>query len=406
MAKLIFNESAMIEANLKEFESRTHSPLNRFLESTPTFVTYYHINSPESTADVGFKDIQQILGKDSPLRFNRITNFPIYNIEQIIPNLQATEFGLDIDFSSQGIILPNTIIPRMNDCFMIEHLHSIYIFFITEIAYDTLRPDGYYQVTFKLTYTDKESLENLYRQTIENNVCILENIGTEKNSIILDVDYVTIQSLQKMLEVMIDSYISMFYDKRHNCFIGKITNFNRFFDQYMHTFIRHTRVLSNDNSVDTIYTPIKIDDPKHDRKYSKTVWSWIERGYDLSKFESFPFDIHKAVSYVRSSFERYVEMDIMVSDILFPMNKTTQFFFTQEYVDSVMNDDLNDLNSFMRTLGKLLRKDIKELNEIPIDLQDWLLEENDARLIYQYTPILIYLIKEMIGKKIALVNAI
>ena len=57
---MFINEQRMIEDNLFKYENRLKSPVSRFIEQTPTFVTYYHLNNDSTTVDDGFKDIYAV----------------------------------------------------------------------------------------------------------------------------------------------------------------------------------------------------------------------------------------------------------------------------------------------------------------------------------------------------------
>jgi hypothetical protein len=132
---LLLDEHKLVEDNIFEYENRiANSEIVRFIESTPVFTTYFHINNNESTVDDGYKDIESIIGIKSPLRYQKITEFPIYNIEGITLALEESEYGLDSSYSGEGTILPNTIKPLPNDFFMINHLDKQYLFRITDIG--------------------------------------------------------------------------------------------------------------------------------------------------------------------------------------------------------------------------------------------------------------------------------
>ena len=80
----LINEEKLMEDNIFKFENRLNSQLTRFLDKSPVFVTYYHINVNESTTDEGFRDIESIIGNRSPLRFQKIENFRKVIITKII----------------------------------------------------------------------------------------------------------------------------------------------------------------------------------------------------------------------------------------------------------------------------------------------------------------------------------
>ena len=73
---IIIDEKQMIENNVFQFEEKLKSPLSRFLDTTPTFVNYYHLDSDETTTDEGFKDVASLIGHRSPIKYKKInTNY-------------------------------------------------------------------------------------------------------------------------------------------------------------------------------------------------------------------------------------------------------------------------------------------------------------------------------------------
>lgn len=77
----IIDEKNLIDNNVFKYEDRLKSPLARYQDTTPTYVTYYHINNDETLVDAGFKDVQSIIGFRSPIRFDEIKNFPLYGLD-------------------------------------------------------------------------------------------------------------------------------------------------------------------------------------------------------------------------------------------------------------------------------------------------------------------------------------
>ena len=130
-----------------------NSQITRFLDKSPVFTTFFHLNVNETTVDDGFRDIESIIGNRSPLRFQRIENFPLYGLDPVILSIQDSDQGLDTEYSGECILLPNTIKPLQNDFFMINHVKGSYIFRVTEVQYDNIRPDNFYKIGFRCAYT-------------------------------------------------------------------------------------------------------------------------------------------------------------------------------------------------------------------------------------------------------------
>ena len=57
-----FDEKTLVNNNIFKYEDKLNSSYTRFLDKTPTYVTYYNINTIESTVDLGFSNVEKILG--------------------------------------------------------------------------------------------------------------------------------------------------------------------------------------------------------------------------------------------------------------------------------------------------------------------------------------------------------
>ena len=153
---LVLNEERFIEQSVALLDERINSPVARFIEQTPTFVIYYHINVDESTSDEGFKNVDSVIGNNSPIKYQRIDKFPIYGLDAVVAQLQDTEVGLDVSYEGEATILPNTIKPLPNDYFIIPYVGGEVLFRLTEIGYDNIRPDNFYKIMFKLDAIDED----------------------------------------------------------------------------------------------------------------------------------------------------------------------------------------------------------------------------------------------------------
>ena len=108
---ILINEQKLMDENAFKFENRLNTQVTRFLDKSPVFVTYYHVNADDVTTDGGYKDVEEIYGKNSPLKFKKIDNFPLYGLDTVQLAIQDTDQGLDTDYQGDAVLLPNTIKP-------------------------------------------------------------------------------------------------------------------------------------------------------------------------------------------------------------------------------------------------------------------------------------------------------
>ena len=120
--QLIFNEESLINGNIFKFEQRLQSHVNKYIENGGILTEYYSQREDATTVDRGTRDIDQLFGNKSPLRFNRIENLPLYGFGQANPDNTDEQQIEDINVEGDCIILPSTIVPKPMDFFRINHL--------------------------------------------------------------------------------------------------------------------------------------------------------------------------------------------------------------------------------------------------------------------------------------------
>jgi len=78
-------------------KERLDNSFYTFTDKTPTIVTYFNINTAESTLDEATKMTYSYTDADSSLRYNRINDCILFGIDKIIVNLEAGEYGIESD---------------------------------------------------------------------------------------------------------------------------------------------------------------------------------------------------------------------------------------------------------------------------------------------------------------------
>lgn len=399
---IIVDEKRMVDDNITAFENRMNSKLVRFVDHTQTYVTYYHIINPESTTDDGFIDIESLVGQRSPFRYQKISHFPLYGIEALIPQLQDNEFGLDTSIEGEAIIMPGTIKPLQNSFFFIEHLELPAVFRITEIAYDNVRPDNYYQIHYRLEYIDEERIQQLEKKVLEDCECILENIGSEERCIVRSVDYIQIQKVQKMKDDMMHVYLHMYYDKIHNSLLvpyhlpGYTSDY--LYDPFLAYFINSNNILGVKNGFSTIVLTDQFNDPMMKLKYERSIYRLIERR-DISLLHNVPYNIIPAYTNERSTFSYYYADNIYAVDIVGLCNGVniigTHHIFTDDAVEILKSGEVTE-NPAMNLLMHFLHQHPQTVHDIPLDLNTEILKLQTSIELYFFTPILAYVIDQII----------
>lgn len=394
---LVLNEEKFIEQSVALLDERINSPVARFIEQTPTFVIYYHINVDESTSDEGFKNVDSVIGNNSPIKYQRIDKFPIYGLDAVVAQLQDTEVGLDVSYEGEATILPNTIKPLPNDYFIIPYVGGEVLFRLTEIGYDNIRPDNFYKIMFKLDAIDEDKKSNLDKQVYDKYTCVLENIGSENRCIIQEDFKEQLDKIDAMYNDMTSLYLSIFYNERYNVILGDMSNGYRLYDPFMCEFINKHKLLTQKTSLTTIYLEEDhIVDNKRKLKYERSIFRFFERR-NVNLIKPFFYTIFKGISRQESGFHRWGDDTVMVVDLPSEFGNDDTFrIFPDLTIETIKFNGPTD-SKYLQLIMKFIR------NEKPINIYDIDLTLNDELItldanleMFFITPILLYIIKEAV----------
>lgn len=399
MSNLIFDESTMLDGNIFKFEERLHSQVNKYIENGAILTTYFSQDENSSTVDRGLKDIDSLFGKNSPLRYSEINNFPLYGFGQSNPNNSDEQQIEDINVEGECIILPTTIVPKPMDFFIVKHLKMLALFQVTAVTYDSMKVDGFYKIQYRLQSTSQETIDNLRTQITGVYYTELNNIGTSMNPIISEDDYVYRNKLIQMCNIMINSYRGLFYNERHNCFLYHNEHDGlTYFDHCGNEFMARHALMNYRNSAKVIILNNKLDDRLFIKRYNNSIYNWIEMGAPDELLQKFYFSHIDASNYPTSSFNKWGEDDIQ---IIHPLS------ITESRISNKSIFDDNELNSFLDSVNipnnvyeaviwKFINKKDITIHDIPLTTANMLLNDMNDFHIYIYTPIIIYIIREVL----------
>lgn len=398
---IIIDERRMVDDNIKAFEERMNSNIVRFVDHTQTYVTYYHIINNNTTTDDGFIDIESLVGARSPIRFQKIAKFPLYNIESLVPQLQDSDFGLDTSIEGEAIILPGTIKPLPNSFFVIDHLSIPAVFRVTEIAFDNLRPDNYYQIHYRLEYIDEERISQLEMKVLEDCECVLENIGSEERCIIKSVDFIQLQKVEDLKRDMIQVYLHMFYDEVHNSLLTPYPPTGGYlYDPFLAFFINKHQLLKQKNGITTILLTDQFSDPMMKMKYERSLYRLIER-QDISLLHNVPYNLFPATANMNSSFYYHFARDVLAVDLVGFCNGVSilgmEQIFSDDSIDILREGDHVD-NPFMNLLMDFMHQKELSIYDIDLEMNTELLKLQTNLELYFFTPILIYIINRIVER--------
>ena len=223
------------------------NPFYSLSDKKPTIVTYYNINKEASTLDPGSKLSYDNIGKNSPLRFNKIDDFMLYGFTRIELNTENEEFGLEADkVSGECYILPNTIKPTEGDFFEVEHItDSTWLFIVTDIQQDTLENgSNVYKITYKLEYVDHD---RLLEQVVGSYRMIEKREGTNIAKVVESTKYAISKAMDGVAVKLKITFNELFYNPYVQTFIYMDVTDWRIYDEYMIEFLIRNKILDNGN---------------------------------------------------------------------------------------------------------------------------------------------------------------
>lgn len=403
MATLVFNEEAFLTNNIGKFESRIKSQVSKYIENGAILTTYYHIYDNEVTVDRGLRDIAEIFGRESPLLFNRVDNFPLYGFGATNPQNTEEQQVEDINVDGECILLPSTIVPNPNDFFTVNHLKMLAIFQVAEVSFDAMKVEGYYKIRYRLFSTSPGTMEELERQVIARYRCQLDALGTDLNPIIAVDDAMRRDQITKIVSGMIDDYRALFYSDRHNCFLCRSHTGDRWFDHCGNEFIAKHSLMNVPNSNNVIMLQHKLIDAQFPQRYQRSVYRWVEDDAPIRGLQNFFFDLEYAHRYRGSSFYRWSEFNVKViqpvqgDDHLIDQGKRLSVFNSEQvnfFADTSNTIGLNEYDNLIKLYvsGKLTSTDQISLNVGNV-LSGGISDTDN----YFLTPIIIFIIRKVLS---------
>jgi hypothetical protein len=130
-----------------------------FGNSAPFFVTYYHKNA-NSTTDPNLGNANQAVGPESPTRFVKINDFPLYKFESTFTSLEMGDLGPESKMEGKAVVIPGMIQPEDGDFFSISVASTIHLFIVTKASADRMhQSEKYWEIEYELSPYNIENIE-------------------------------------------------------------------------------------------------------------------------------------------------------------------------------------------------------------------------------------------------------
>lgn len=426
MSGLVYDEQSLVENQMYKYDKYLHSRINKYTGAGRTLSTYWNINDNQTTTSFGLGTTYQILGVDSPLRYDRIENMVILGFSPLNPEstqaagTQVRNYALN----GEAYIIPGTIMPKENDFFMVNHLHMDHLFRVTQVTQDGLNTDGSYKINYELFSSNPREIEFLNKQTVGQYTMDLQTIGGEDlTPVIGKEDYELRSRLIKMVNDMTENYKARFYDNTHNCFILEL-NGMKLFDLCGNTFMaKHGTMINDSMNGNVVLNPNKIRDQRLDYLYQKSPYKWIEREAPVRYLESFKYHTIKGWTYVDSTFATYMsDVDVMIPNDPWCESPECDQFFPDEVMNILENEaDIRcchecdccccchryhcmkhykcKRHDYISIIHDYIYGKITSIHDLSLYTGDQLFDNAEAKEIYLWSPIIIHIIKQTLKIK-------
>ena len=389
-----FDEKLLVNNNIFKYEDKLNSAFTRFLETTPTYVTYYNINTIESTVDLGFSNVDKILGPQSPLRFSEVKNFPIYGMEAIQLDIDEGEEGINGSYDGgELIILPDTITPYPDDFFILEHKGHQFLFRVTGVNYDTIKSNNFYKITFTIKYVDTEDSVKILEQVTEKFTCLVGNIGTEDRCIIEDGVYELLQRMRYLYEDIADRYKLFYYHKKYNVILfNDVENGIHIYDRYVNMFIQKHGLFYDKETHRTIYLNNEDESCCYALEYDMSLFRTFETRKKIKRFPYNNFRLQDIVN-IYSVFKYY---SAKVYSVRFKNGNIE--YYPKEVIDAMTTGDIPEAGLYQfdeadKLVVKYMNDQIDSIYNIDFDALEEFTYYEPSRINMIKVPLLLYVMK-------------
>lgn len=338
-----------IENLIQGQQSRVNAanPYYKFTDKKPTPVTYWNINSTQTTLDCGTLNPYDQLTQEDPIRYNKVVNFLLYGLGQIETDIRLGEYGTESNIEGEALILPNTLIPFESDYFTIDYLingDQRILFRVIATNRDTLdNGANFYKIHYQLNQTQDVDYKYLLEHTVKTYKYISSNAGTNYIALLDEETENGIKGLSNILGSLKQFYMELFYKPNIQTFVYPyVHGAYLIYDPYLVEFLIRSKIYSTNDSSYLYISQATFRAMTFSIEYAKTLFLNIEnRDHDLSLNTVWPIFICDPNSLLVDRMEEYLELSIQRQNYRFdePINFLDMDLFDRIVTNSPYNEE-------------------------------------------------------------------
>lgn len=216
----IIKNQPMFERLTQNIVANEMSNVAMVLQTPTILTTWYSVDQNATETLRGTHNVDDYIHKDSPVVYDRIENLPMYGIDNLVSQASFDEeVGFDEDYSSSGVIYPNTIFPKPYDCFTINNSPVTALYVVTDVKPVTVRSNPFIEISFRLLSRNPDTIDQLNKQVNRELVTAMSPIGANKSLVVTKLAEEEIQShISAYLEIA-HLYQMLFYDENKAAFV-------------------------------------------------------------------------------------------------------------------------------------------------------------------------------------------
>lgn len=347
-----------------------------FLQGVPTFTTYFNKDMINSDQDSSLETVLEVIGTESPIKYKKIENFVMYNIEDIKVALEDGDFGLSAGGESTAVIPPGTIKPLPNDYFFIDYNGEEFRYRVTDVETSKVNGTKFYQISFELS----SSNINIEEQVSETLVQESRFDGNSAKTLVKSSSHDLLVNLKRCRRELIEYYNKFYINNyfRLPMIDGKI------YDNELAVFMYKNQLLVNENLRGIFYLPVYKETSQSIILYNSTIFKALED----DNIDNFFATKHYYHENTKNTQFQYSKDNILVVDYSFKMEN----FIRENLDDNIrqnmkINEPTDVIIDYFNDYESLRDKIIFYCSSIKME---------DVKINYYLIPILLFIIKKII----------
>lgn len=385
----VLNIENLIQTQSQKHRERLLSQFSRFTDSAPSFPLYFSIDGVNSSTELGTRDIMSYVGDDSPVKFKKINNTPIFALNPITANIIFDEVaGGYTEYEDQGLMLNSVLRPLPGDHFILPEFNPEVIFAITEVSIRLIRGEDHYAITYSVVPASR--ILDIEKQVVETYETIFRNIGTEDKVLIRTSDH---EKLNNYIDVY-GRIVERYTDENYNTDFGYLTTpteLNSFIGlgtcKYLIRFLKTYRILYFDEILDLVlaFEEVLPFEAKHNKLYVQTfiLNSFINRKiqpeYVYVAYKSLPYSLFTEMSDTK--LEQSIEFKHISESGMSsyqPMENEIQVYDI-DFIKTILSKDYSTLSPLQTVIAKYTNNE-----DIAPEEFESIIDDYDASDIFRF----------------------